>query len=119
MRDLNRHVPYLIVFVIVVAIGSFVVGRTTAPVPVIASAKAAESVIPPPKDLPKDDGPLHGNSPIFTAVPVVVCPDRHIGSFCDYQLCGNSHPQTTTEHKLWNTTVVGGKDGPVLICEWR
>jgi hypothetical protein len=37
---------------------------------------------------------------------------------CDnWKMC---HPPTVTvPQKLWNAYVVGGDDGPMLVCEWR
>lgn len=74
----------------------------------------AHAVEPPKEDL----GPLHGKNPMFTAVPLEVCPSRG-GSFCPYEICGNSTPQTPYAGKLWNATVVGGATGPIVVCEWR
>jgi hypothetical protein len=63
--------------------------------------------------------PLQGGlAPNFTAVPMKLCPQDG-GTFCPYESCAASYPQKTDYGKLWNSYVVPGKDGPVVICEWR
>jgi hypothetical protein len=67
----------------------------------------------------KDPGPLHGESPMFTVVPMKVCTSA-FGPFCDeWEWCGSSAPKVSTPQKLWNAYAAQGKDGPVLVCEWR
>jgi len=111
---LRRYFPYLAIFFVWVASAGVLIGRAIAPAPAITVYKTVGTTTDPAKD----DGPIHGYNPLFTAVPMEICPGRG-GSFCPYEICSNSVPQTPNPGKLWNATVVGGKDGPVLICEWR
>lgn len=103
------------------------VGRRTADVSIpsattTSALTSAASVTPVASEKPKDPydaSPLHGFlPPMFTALRMPVCAPLH-GEFCPYMSCAASAPETQSSGKLWNAYVVPGKDGPVVICEWR
>jgi hypothetical protein len=86
--------------------------------PMSPPPSATSAIETKPKD-PDEANPLHGFlAPMFTSLRVPVCKDLH-GEFCDYMSCAIAKPETDDHGTLWNSYVVPGKDGPVLICEWR
>ena len=88
----------------------------------IASREGLDLLPPPIKEKdPETASPLYGFlSPEFTTLPVPVCPPLGTGpGMCPYTACAASVPQTQHPGKLWNAYVVSGKDGPMLVCEWR
>lgn len=66
----------------------------------------------------KEKSPLNGKNPRFTASPIYAfCPSN--ADFCPYETCSVRPPKTTDAVQLWSAYVVPGKDGPLVICEWR
>lgn len=79
-----------------------------------STSKPAPAPVPAGKEGP------YALSPKYTAIPVPLCSAQVGQHDCVYESCALSKPRgSMTNDVLWNTYVIPGKEGPVLICEWQ